>query len=213
MWHLISGLLLGLLSSVHCVGMCGPLAMALPVQHLPRRQQLMQITLYHVGRVFTYTFLGAFFALLGRGIYIAGIQQWFSIGVGVVMLFGLKLKFEMFYAKVQAAMIKYMRYSFLFGMVNGLLPCGMVYIDVTGAMTTGNIFFMTAFGIGTLPAMIALSMFSMRIKLSHRQHLKRIMPYAIAGIAILFILRGLNLGIPFISPVLPASPKQVISCH
>src|SRR5439155_9068021 len=81
-----AGLLLGLLSSFHCGGMCGPLALALPVHHLQRIQQVIAIVLYNTGRVITYSLMGALFGWAGRGIYIAGVQQWFSITLGIIIL-------------------------------------------------------------------------------------------------------------------------------
>src|SRR5436305_14154060 len=82
----IAGMLLGLVGSFHCVGMCGPLALALPVHHLQRAQQATAIIVYNIGRVITYSLIGGLFGWAGRSIYIAGFQQWFSITVGIVIL-------------------------------------------------------------------------------------------------------------------------------
>src|SRR5436190_5325856 len=87
LWTLIiAGFSLGAVSSLHCVGMCGPLALALPVHHLSKRQQLISLFLYQLGRIITYSLFGLIFGLAGRTIYMAGIQQWFSIAMGVVVL-------------------------------------------------------------------------------------------------------------------------------
>src|SRR4051812_38232887 len=87
MWQAaIAGILLGSMSSFHCVGMCGPLALALPVHHLRKMQQAGAVLLYNLGRVVTYTILGGLFGWLGRRIYIAGWQQWFSISMGSLIL-------------------------------------------------------------------------------------------------------------------------------
>jgi sulfite exporter TauE/SafE len=102
-------------------------------------------------------------------------------------------------------------------MANGVLPCGMVYLAIAGALTASgvadSVVFMAAFGGGTLPAMLGLSLFGMHIKLSIRQQLKKAVPYVMACMAVLLILRGMNLGIPFISPVLAEAPEQAVSCH
>lgn len=234
MWQAaVAGILLGLVSSFHCVGMCGPLALALPVHHLQRLQQALAIGLYNIGRVLTYATLGGLFGWLGRGIYIAGFQQWFSIVMGILILVLAVLFYFMnksfspawlrrFHEGVQGIMGRLLQkprlvHYLLLGMANGLLPCGMVYLAIAGAIsTTGveqSVLFMAAFGAGTLPAMLILSFFGFHIKLSLRQQMKKAVPFIIAGMAVLLILRGMNLGIPFVSPVLADAPQPVISCH
>jgi sulfite exporter TauE/SafE len=234
MWQAaIAGILLGLVSSFHCVGMCGPLALALPVHHLQKRQQAFAVLLYNTGRVITYSLLGGLFGWLGRGIYIAGFQQWFSIAMGLVILLLAFLYYFLnrsfsnawlrsFHTSIQSIMGRLLRsprlyHYLLLGMANGLLPCGLVYLAIAGTLSTTSIgesiVFMASFGTGTLPAMLALSFFGVHIKLSIRQQIKKAVPFIIAGMAVLLILRGLNLGIPFVSPVLADAPQPVISCH
>jgi sulfite exporter TauE/SafE len=234
MWQAaVAGILLGLVSSFHCVGMCGPLALALPVHHLQKMQQALAVLLYNVGRVITYSLLGGLFGWLGRRIYIAGFQQWFSITMGIVILvlaflfYFLNRSFSPawlrgFHNSIQRVMGKLLQsprlhHYFLLGMANGLLPCGMVYLAIAGALsTTGiseSVLFMAAFGAGTLPAMLILSFFGVHLKLSLRRQIKKAVPYIVAGMAVLLILRGMNLGIPFVSPVMANAPGAVISCH
>lgn len=229
----ISALVLGLISSFHCVGMCGPLALALPVAHLGKGSQMVSLALYNLGRVITYGSLGLVFGLAGRKLYLAGFQQWFSIGAGLLMLV---LAFQYFIRKrsvqpvwlngfhrqVQTWMQRSLQskhlsgYLFL-GMANGLLPCGMVYLAIAGALTTTQVYqgvlFMVYFGAGTLPAMMALGMFGLRADLNVRRRIKQAMPFVVAGVALLLILRGLNLGIPFISPHLSGPITDAASCH
>jgi sulfite exporter TauE/SafE len=234
MWQAaIAGILLGLVSSFHCVGMCGPLALALPVHHLQKMKQAFAVLLYNLGRVITYTALGGIFGWLGRGIYIAGFQQWFSIIMGVVILLFAFLYYFLnrsfnpawlrsLHGSVQLIMGRLLRsprlyHYLLLGMANGLLPCGLVYLAIAGSLSTTGIgesmVFMAFFGTGTLPAMLILSFFGVHIKLSLRQQMRKAVPFIIAGMAVLLILRGLNLGIPFVSPVLADAPQPVISCH
>jgi uncharacterized protein len=234
MWQIITaGAILGMVSSLHCIGMCGPLALALPVYHLPKLQQTIAVLLYHLGRVLTYSLLGLLFGLAGHRIYMAGFQQWFSIILGVIMLI---LAFQYFlfsghkqlqwlhpfYRLVQQLMNRFLQSKttsgFLWlGMANGLLPCGMVYLALAGALGTTqvsqSVAFMFFFGTGTLPAMLALTLFGKRFTPGIRLQLKRVIPYCMAAMAVLFILRGLNLGIPFVSPLMPPSPQQAVSCH
>jgi uncharacterized protein len=232
-----AGGVLGLISSFHCVGMCGPLALALPVHHLPKMKQVIAILLYNAGRVFTYAVLGTLFGWAGRHIYLAGFQQWFSITMGFIILLLVMINFVLprprgtaftpgwlraFHYQIQQLMGRLLgspnivHYAWL-GMANGLLPCGMVYLAIAGALTASavadSVVFMAAFGSGTLPAMLGLSLFGMHIKLSMRQQLKKAVPYVVACMAVLLILRGMNLGIPFISPVLAEAPEQAVSCN
>jgi uncharacterized protein len=229
----IAGILLGLVSSFHCVGMCGPLALALPVQHLQRMQQVAAVMLYNAGRIITYAAIGALFGWAGRSIYIAGFQQWFSITIGMVILLLSFLNYFMnspvspkwlraFHVSLQGVMGRLLKspeyhHYLLLGMANGLLPCGMVYVAIAATLSassiTESVVFMTSFGSGTLPAMLALSFFGVHINISIRRQLKKAVPWMVAGMAVLLILRGLNLGIPFVSPVLAKAPQAVISCH
>jgi sulfite exporter TauE/SafE len=213
--------------------MCGPLALALPVHHLQRSQQITASLLYNTGRVITYTAMGALFGWAGRRLYIAGIQQWFSIAMGLVILL---LAFATYFLNkpISPAWMRTFHYRLLtwmngllqspgyrqfllLGMANGLLPCGMVYLAIAAAVSTSGIgesmVLMAAFGAGTLPAMLALSYFGVQIKLSVRQQIKKAMPYVVAAMAVLLILRGMNLGIPFVSPAMAHAPQAVISCH
>jgi sulfite exporter TauE/SafE len=234
MWHLLTaGFSLGLISSLHCIGMCGPLALALPVQHLSRGRQVVAILLYNFGRTITYSLIGLLFGLLGRSIFLAGWQQGFSVVLGTIMIL---FAARYFIGKITAKVVFASGLTFTFqrllgrlfqpratggyilpGMINGLLPCGMVYIAIAGAVSTSalshSILFMFCFGLGTSPAMLALSLFGFRINLSVRRQMKMAMPYLIAVIGVLLILRGLQLGIPFVSPLLPGRSGAALSCH
>lgn len=234
LWPIITaGGLLGLAGSAHCVGMCGPLAMSLPVHHLSRGGQLLAMLSYHLGRVITYSVLGLLFGLAGRTFYLAGFQQSFSVIAGIIMLLLAFYYFigktnkspkwiQAWYQPLQVLMGKLLRNSgtgsfLLLGMANGLLPCGMVYMAIIGAIGLSapieSAFFMMMFGLGTVPAMLLLSWFGIRISLDVRMHLKRATPFIIAAMGIILILRGMNLGIPFISPVLADAPGAAAGCH
>jgi uncharacterized protein len=230
---IIAGFSLGAFGSLHCVGMCGPLAMALPVHHLSKGKKLFAIFLYQVGRVFTYSLMGLIIGLAGRRIYMAGFQQWFSIIMGIVVVilvvqYWILKKyirpsfFNAFYNRVQQLMIRFLKSKktinfLLLGTANGLLPCGMVYVAIAGALTTSQItnsvLFMAFFGLGTLPAMMAISYFGQLFSISIRNNLRKALPALVTLMGVILILRGLNLGIPFISPVLQQAPGQAIICH
>jgi len=232
-WQLIiSGFGLGIISSFHCVGMCGPIAFALPVYYLPAHKKLTGILLYHTGRIFIYAMLGLFFGFVGRQFYVAGLQQYFSIALGCIILlilmqstFGkkfIRIKFmDKFQEKLQNIIAIYIQKKqlygiFILGMANGLLPCGMVYLAITGAMAagtlTGGVAFMGLFGLGTFPAMFLLTYFGTVISLNVRNHMKKAIPFFVATMGILLILRGLNLNIPMISPAMNNSAANTVVC-
>jgi len=233
-WQLIiAGFTLGTISSLHCVGMCGPLSLALPIQYLFKAQRIVAILLYQVGRIITYSTLGLVFGLAGRRVYVAGFQQWFSIGMGVLILF-LLIQYwvfrkriqpnflNRFYLTIQNLMrgilkIKGTTAFLFFGIANGFLPCGMVYIALAGALVTTevqhSVLFMAVFGLGTMPAMISVSLFSQFFSLKLRNSFRRLVPVFVSLMAIILILRGMNLGIPFISPVLQQTSSATITCH
>src|SRR4051794_32491547 len=179
----ISALVLGGLSSFHCVGMCGVFAFSIPTQHMANAKKVLAILLYNFGRITTYTAFGVIFGLLGRQISLAGFQQWFSIIAGIIILMIVIqsfLKRPVFhlpgYQKVSLLISKLItRFIgkpslgsiYLLGSANGLLPCSLVYIAITGALAAGTISsaagFMAAYGLGTLPAMFLLSYFRFMI--------------------------------------------------
>lgn len=230
---IIAGLVLGAVSSFHCVGMCGPIAFALPVHFLPSQKKIAGIFLYNAGRVFVYALFGLVFGWLGRQVYLVGWQQGFSILMGaillsVLMLMLLQRRFAAlglagkFFHMLQAFIRKRlqqpgMRSLFLIGMANGFLPCGTVYLAITGAMALGSAFsgavFMAAYGAGTLPAMFVMSYFGTRVSMQTRNRMKKAIPFAWGIMGVLLILRGLNLNIPYISPYFSFIGKNPVSCH
>lgn len=229
---LLSGLALGLISGFHCVGMCGPIAFSLPIHYLSTTKKLIGILWYNFGRVVTYSLLGLFFGFIGRQFYLGGFQQRFSIFLGTIILiillqsiFNKKVIHLNFLnktnIKLQQFIGKYIQQKqlygmFLIGVANGLLPCGMVYFAIAGALATGTILggilFMAFYGLGTMPLMILLSYFGFMINISVRNTMKKLVPYFIAAMAVLLILRGMNLNIPYVSPHLENSASKVISC-
>jgi uncharacterized protein len=229
----ISAFVIGLISSAHCIGMCGPISLALPLQSFDVKKKLSALLLYNSGRTTSYSLIGLLAGFIGRRIFLAGYQQSFSILLGVIILgyflismIGGKAMHLKAFTRIQATLQQFisvrmknksMLASYLIGAANGLLPCGMVYFAVTGAMATGSIlsgiFFMTAFGIGTTPALLAFGYFGFFMNISFRNFVKRITPYFIAVMAVVLILRGMNLGIPYVSPAFQNTAASAIDCH
>ena len=215
---LLAGLLMGVVGSFHCVGMCGPLALSLPLNNATKSTRLVAILTYNLGRAFTYFLLGLILGFAGSRMMLIGYQQWLSITMGIlilVLLLGakflppvklftplqnrLKKTLAVFFIKAKSP-----TGAFAFGLLNGLLPCGLVYMAVASALIIGNYFqsglFMAAFGLGTMPLMALFMLTGKFVSVSLRSKMRKVIPYFIGVVAVLMILRGLNLGIPYISP-------------
>jgi sulfite exporter TauE/SafE len=229
----ISALVIGLISSAHCIGMCGPISLALPIQTLNPEKRLSGLLLYNLGRICSYSVIGLFVGFIGRRIFLAGYQQIFSIVLGAIILltflialFNKKALHLKAFTQLQATLQNFiavrlknksMFASYLIGAANGFLPCGMVYFAITGAMATGSILsgilFMIAFGLGTMPVLLAFGYFGFFMNISFRNSVKRLTPFFFAGMAVFLILRGLNLGIPYVSPEFHNAAADAIPCH
>jgi sulfite exporter TauE/SafE len=228
-----AGLTMGLLGSLHCIGMCGPLMLALPPAGATRTRFLLGRFACQAGRVLTYVAMGIVFGLFGKTLAMAGWQRGLSIFAGVALIAAVALRGSRWSAQASGLIgqaLARLRRSFgpllqrrttsaMFGigLLNGLLPCGLVYIALAGAAATGSgsggATFMAAFGFGTVPAMLGISLAGRMIQPTWRMRIQRAVPVAMVVLATLFILRGLNLGIPYISPDLsPASAQNGFGC-
>ena len=218
---LLSAVILGLLSSFHCVGMCGPIAFVLPVDRQNKLKGSYQTLLYHVGRLLAYASIGMLFGLLGKGLYLAGFQQRLSILLGVVMIAIVLIPVHIFnrynfskplyhlIGSVKSKLGIYLKKRsdkaiFSIGFFNGFLPCGMVYMALVGAMATSEFYlgglYMLLFGLGTIPIM-TVAIYSKHIfSLNLRRRIQKAIPVLVVIIGLLFILRGMGLGIPYVSP-------------
>ncbi|MHC5309396.1 sulfite exporter TauE/SafE family protein [Myroides sp. LJL116] len=218
---LISALLLGLISSLHCIGMCGPIVMVLPIHTNNHTTRVLQLCTYHLGRLLSYSLMGLVFGLLGKGFFLAGLQQQLSILVGIMMIVYvlvpvqklgklgfLKPVFRLVqYLKMKlGAQFKKKSYRSLFtiGFFNGFLPCAMVYVALFGALAMQNLWlgglYMFVYGLGTIPLLstilIARDLFTPKL----RNAILKYYPILIVLFGMLFIVRGLGLDISFLSP-------------
>ncbi|WP_139922860.1 sulfite exporter TauE/SafE family protein [Hymenobacter sp. DG01] len=242
-----AGFVFGLLGSFHCVGMCGAIALALPGRpgaSLPSGRYVAGRLLYNLGRVTTYATLGALAGLVGQSLRLAGLQQGLSIASGCLIMLLVAVP-ERYTARLAgwlglsrplgwvkttlAALFQKTSGGALYGagVLNGLLPCGLVYLALAGALSAPGVLgaaaYMACFGLGTLPLMLGLSLTGQLVPLHWRRRLRLAVPYAATVLAVLFIVRGLGLGIPYLSPRLgPAPtahaphaqlPRSVHYCH
>jgi hypothetical protein len=233
----LAALTLGFLGSFHCVGMCGPIALTIPVKRTSQLSIFTGSLIYNAGRVTTYATMGTLFGLLGQGFVMAGWQSFLSLTLGsliLILLFVPKIKIinksngilMMLLGKIKSNISQLFGQNtkealFFIGVLNGLLPCGLVYLGIAGSIATGNAFsgalFMVGFGLGTIPAMMTLTVIRDFISIKFRENIRKAVPVFVGIMALLLILRGLNLGIPYVSPEAKVSPKTGVIvqqvCH
>jgi len=215
---LLTAWVMGSISSLHCVGMCGPLIISSPWLQRPGNSKWAGWTAYHAGRLTTYLLIGVLLGIVGRRISLAGWQQGFSITLGIVLILSFLLSRQK-PSQLTIPLLQTMQqglYRFIgknlrqpglpavwwMGMANGLLPCSMVYMAATGAMAAGSVsggmLFMAVFGLATVPALLLLAELGIRFRLK----ISGVMGVFTFVVGILLIIRGLNLNIPFLSPYL-----------
>ncbi len=225
---------MGAVGSLHCIGMCGPLALALPLSHRSEGGRLLGGVIYNLGRLTTYAALGLVLGTAGEHLFSHKVQSVLSVTLGILVLVYLFIpvrrkassaiiaQVNQPFIKLRAMLGKLFRSAkstslFSIGVLNGLLPCGLVYLAVTSSLLTGTALkgslFMLFFGAGTFPAMIAAVFFGSHFNQHLRLKLRNAIPVFLFIMGVLLVLRGLNLGIPFISPALPESLKGVVECH
>lgn len=212
---------LGVLGSLHCAVMCGPLMLALPAPPGGPMRFVTGRILYQFGRIVTYALLGVMAGLVGRSLFLIGLQRWLSIALGLAVLAGFFVSKKIALSAPAMQLVgalkrtmsgqlrkKDFRSLLLLGMLNGLLPCGLVYVALAGAAAGGGlgagIGYMTFFGLGTLPTMLSVSLWGRAVPGPLRWQLRRLIPVGVCGLAVLLILRGMALGIPYLSPDLAA---------
>ena len=232
---LYTAFIFGLISSLHCVGMCGPIAMMLPVDRNNEVKRVLQILTYHFGKLMAYGSLGLLFGILGKGFFLAGMQQQLSIIVGVIMILIAVIPEKQFakynFSKPIFTIISNVKSSlgqqfkkktlssfFTIGLLNGYLPCGMVYVALFGALAMNSIklgiLYMILFGIGTIPLMSLVTYVSNIFSISFRSKIQKVIPVIAVCIGVLFIIRGLGLNVPYISPrTIDLFIQSEANCH
>lgn len=231
--YLWTAFTIGLIGSLHCVGMCGPIALAMPYQAGNKWTTGLNILQYHLGRTLTYALLGGLIGLLGKGLFLAGLQKAFSIGAGVLLLvaaiysiraannlIAIPLVNNLFF-KLKLTLGRLLRERkasslVLIGMLNGLLPCGLVYLAIVGAVSTGAVLsgmgYMALFGLGTVPLLLAASFAGTFASIRLRNTLRKLVPVFLVAFALLLILRGLNFDVPVNFSFWEATENQPM-CH
>ena len=211
--------LMGLLGSLHCAVMCGPLMLSLPLQNTSLLKSALQLIWYQLGRILIYTLLGVLVGWIGNSFTVFANQEILSLTIGVLLviftilqLSGRQLKsINNLQQKMITPLSKLMGklyglpiWGFFAGLLNGLLPCGMVYLALATALNTaslqGGANFMFLFGLGTMPLMLMISLGGIYLKKYIRFNTQKLVPYFMLFMGTLLILRSADLGIPFLSP-------------
>lgn len=228
----VAALAIGFFGSLHCLGMCGPIAMVTPSAFPGSLGRLVSGLIYNSGRILTYMLMGAVAGSIGRSFALFKWQQTISILLGLVLILSVALPKVIqlpalssigigLSQKVRIFMGRFLRTKsvagiFSIGLTNGLLPCGLVYLGLAGSVDMASFkngaLFMAFFGLGTIPMMTGIHLFGYNLKGSFKNKLTKLIPYFIVLMGLVFILRGLGLGIPYLSPSLN-SHEGDMNCH
>lgn len=236
---IVSAIALGFASGFHCIGMCGPIALSMGLTKKQAANFYLQNLTYQFGRIFTYSLLGALLGIIGQGFEMAGFQKYLTITAGALLIimavfsfggkdFASKIPFlSKFLYSVKMNLGRLLqkadyRSRFTTGLLNGFLPCGMVYMALTASLAGGGIWqgalYMALFGLGTLPFMFAIVLAGNLMNQAFRIKVLKAVPVIMIILGGLFILRGLELGIPYVSPKAEAmtivkDPNGAVNCH
>ncbi len=216
---MIAAFLTGLLGSLHCLGMCGPLALALPGARNFGAAYVGGRLLYNLGRVTSYAFLGGLVSLIGVAATMFEVQQYMSLVTGGILIF-MALRTLFFHHQGTTRSNRLTRWVhgqfgrlmqqtgaeklYLLGMLNGLLPCGLVYIGLFQAALAPSVgegmALMALFGLGTWPVMVGMSLSGNWLRQRLMGRTKRILPILMLVMGMMLTVRGMALGIPYLSP-------------
>jgi uncharacterized protein len=224
--------LTGFVGSLHCVGMCGPIALALPLGRKTQGQRFFSRILFSLGRITTYSFIGLMMGFLGNKLFFTGLQQQISITIGISLLFIITLShkalifnpLQLFNKKIKKLFSYFLSQKtfasmFILGLINGFLPCGFLYFAATASVIAGSplggTIYMALFGLGTAPAMFAVGILAKFMNRRLRKIFTQITPIYTIFLAVFLIIRGLNIGIPYVSPYIskPLESRSIPVCH
>jgi sulfite exporter TauE/SafE len=223
-----AALSMGFLGSLHCAGMCGPIMMVMPFRFYTGWKKAAGIALYHTGRITVYAGMGLTIHSF-RSLFNAGVQQYISVVLGAFLLLAgicsfagaghsrMQLPWMNFVRRQTGRFIANLRPEALFvaGMLNGLLPCGLVYMALSLAVTADSGLhaagLMYAFGAGTVPMLVALTLMGGKVRLLSAPNIRKFVPVAMLAFGALFLFRGMNLGIPYLSPKVKVVNGEVSS--
>ena len=228
---ILAGLILGLGSSLHCVGMCGPLSLAMVGNSGSSWRLTLQMAQYHLGRILTYASLGLIAGTLGLGMQVAGIQQIVAMSAGALLITAAFAPFlvERYIYKIPIINtgVRLLSKQFgklknpnsfggrlLAGALHGFMPCGMVYLALAGAISTytpamGSLFMLT-FGLGTIPSLLAFGLSGQAVLRNHRSLFKYGQAALLFISGSLLLWKGIKMDLSILSGVVPMAGYD---CH
>ncbi len=217
-WEFYVIFALGLVSSLHCVSMCGPIVLSysLPLGSKRFSSQAAAHISYNIGRIITYALLGAIAGLFGSSVSfvgeIAGIENVAAIVAGILMMIAGVLLLDLLPSKhlqkfnpllYTGRLLRPLagRFSstsigskFSLGLMLGFLPCGLIYAALLKAMATGTVFAgvmtMTAFGLGTAGSLLAIGIFSSAFSMKLSRWGTRLAAVSVLLLGIVMVSRG-----------------------
>lgn len=224
----------GLLGSAHCLGMCGPFALAIGSRAPAWGDNLRRQACYSAGRIFTYAVLGAAAAFFGMRIARA-LAEWVNVPAVLALAAGVLLVVQ---GLLAAGMLKHagvagtascpgsaglrallqaprLHHMFIAGLFTGLLPCGLLYGMLALAASTHDVArglaTMVAFGLGTVPAMMAAGLGGSLLGVAARRNLHTVAAWCLVATGLVSIARGAgyisfggeSAGCPMCTPATP----------
>lgn len=224
-WY-VTALVMGLAGSIHCLAMCGPIFIAVSGFYEKPSAFVRPVFMHQVGKLLSYAAIGILFGIIGQSLSLLVIQNQLMIICGVLLLLiaiggmmktGILAGFQRYINGRISKLLKVRGIGpLLLGLVNGLVPCGLVYAAAIGAAATQvwwqGALFMVFFGLGTMPALTlaGFSRWLMPLRRIPNLAIWKQLPALILGI--LLFLKGLSLGIPYISPDLQARDDKKNCC-
>lgn len=226
---IVSAFILGIGGSLHCLGMCGPLVMALPFGTSKPENTAFNLSLYLVSKALMYGVLGLAVGTLGLGMRLITGQLVLSVAAGIFVLLvtllpwigrkvNLPYEFDrMIRAWFQKRLANPKWYSFvLYGIFNALLPCVMILVAFGASAATGHplsgFLFMLVFGLGTVPALLMAYLSGRLITRRFRLNLQWTSRAISVLLGVVLVVRGMNIHIPHSSIPLLNHISKIISC-
>ncbi|MGN7989412.1 sulfite exporter TauE/SafE family protein [Pedobacter sp. 22226] len=230
--YLSLAFLMGLFGSLHCAVMCGPIMLGMPFRKAVFFQSALQLLFYQLGRVMVYTVLGMLVGILGNSIRLFSDQKTLSMLIGFLLILFTLLQFNRNYknrfttlqlkamnplSKLMGKVFNLKLWGLFAGMLNGIIPCGMVYLALATALNAGNVqagaAFMFLFGLGTTPLMLMISLGGIFLKKYIRFNTSKLIPWMMLFMGALLIMRSAGLDIPFLSPKYTVGYGHSVECR
>lgn len=206
-----AALITGLIGSLHCAGMCGPLVCAMPIDKRTPAAEGMGLLVYNTGRIVAYGLLGFFMGMGGAlvlnltGVWFAYVAGALLVALGVYKLVRggtREMPMPVFMRKWMGCLFRTRSPLVLplLGLLNGFIPCGVVYAALAGASVTASPWqgglYMLVFGLATWPALFSGYYLAARISQKVRKYYRPAGAVFLCLLGILLWVRALQQPVP-----------------